>query len=56
MESRTPQVSTKIKPARIEDVAEVAEVEAEAKDEEDKVVIKATTEVNGSGIGKMAPP
>ena len=56
MELRTPQVSTKTKPARTEDVAVVAEVEEEARDEEDEVVIKATTEVNGSGIGKMAPP
>ena len=56
MEFRTPQVSTKTKPARIEDVAAVAEVEAEAGDKEDEVVIKATTKVNGSGTGKMAPP
>ena len=53
MGSRTPQASTKIKLARIEVAAEVAEVEAEARGEEDRVVIKATTEVNE---GKTAPP
>ena len=56
MQLRTPQVSTETKPARIEGVAVGAEVEAEARDEEDEVVIKATTKVNGNGIGKMAPP
>ena len=54
MGSRTPQISTKIKPARIEGVAEEVEIEAEVRGEEDKAVIKATTEVNGRG--KTAPP